>query len=315
MPLNKSKLPVLFLVYKRPDKTALSFGAIREARPEKLYVAADAPGSEEEEALCRKTRDIATNVDWDCEVYTLFRDSHMGLRWGVSSAIDWFFQHEEAGIILEDDCVARPSFFQFSEELLHRYSEVPKIMAVAGHNVQNRSRTEDSYYFSKYLQLGGWAGWSSSWKHFDVEMSSWPNQGRDIIERNFKSGSTRDYWYKQFEQVYNGNLDSWGNIWQYAILKNRGVVAVPDCNLVSDIGFGPSATHTKDGRTIRSVRESSDMVFPLRHPENISVHSRADQYAQTHHYQRPLHERLLHRLKRMLGLVPQPDGSGGGARG
>src|SRR5688572_20906804 len=103
--------PVLFLVFNRPDTTARAFEAIRSARPARLYVAADGPrvGRAGEAERCAEARRIATAADWPCEIRTLFRDRNLGCRLGVSTAIDWFFEHEQEGIILEDDCVPSPS--------------------------------------------------------------------------------------------------------------------------------------------------------------------------------------------------------------
>ena len=56
---------------------------------------------------------LSSNVDWDCEVKTLFRDKNLGCKYAVSSAIDWFFENEEMGIILEDDCLPSQSFFWY----------------------------------------------------------------------------------------------------------------------------------------------------------------------------------------------------------
>jgi len=117
--------PVLFLIFNRPDTTTRVFEAIRAARPERLYVAADGPRMtrEGEAERCAEARRIATAVDWPCEVKTLFRETNLGCRAAVSGAITWFFEHEEEGIILEDDCLPDPSFFPYCTELLAHYRD------------------------------------------------------------------------------------------------------------------------------------------------------------------------------------------------
>ena len=104
---------LLFLVFNRPDTTRKVFNAIRDAKPPRLYIAADGhrPDCVGEDMLCDEVRKIATSVDWACEVKTLFRDRNLGCKKGVSSGINWFFQHEEQGIILEDDVLPHPDFF------------------------------------------------------------------------------------------------------------------------------------------------------------------------------------------------------------
>ena len=115
--------PVLFIIFNRPDTTQQVFKAIRQVRPKYLYVAADGPRPDKirEKEKCEVAREIIKQVDWDCEVKTLFRNNNLGCKIGVSSAISWFFDNVEEGIILEDDCVSSISFLPFCSELLEYY--------------------------------------------------------------------------------------------------------------------------------------------------------------------------------------------------
>jgi hypothetical protein len=108
-------IPILFLIFNRPECTKDTFAAISKTKPQKLYIAADGPRLDRsgEEDLCEKTREIVKKIDWDCEVKTLFRESNLGCKDAVSSAITWFFENEEMGVILEDDCLPHESFFAF----------------------------------------------------------------------------------------------------------------------------------------------------------------------------------------------------------
>ena len=110
--------PVLFVIFNRPDTTQKVFNAIRQAKPKQLFVAADGPreGKEGEKEKCEQVREIIEQIDWDCEVKTLFRDKNLGCKIAVSSAIDWFFENVEEGIILEDDCLPSQSFFWYCQE-------------------------------------------------------------------------------------------------------------------------------------------------------------------------------------------------------
>ena len=111
-------MPVLLLVFNRPELTAKVMDAIRAARPPRLYIAGDGPrrNKAKDAELVANTRAIVMDhINWSCEVSTLFRDDNMGCGRAVSRAIDWFFDHEEEGIILEDDCVPSGSFFRYCE--------------------------------------------------------------------------------------------------------------------------------------------------------------------------------------------------------
>ena len=99
----QTKSAVLFLIFNRPDTTTRVFEQIRASRPPRLYIAADGPrpGFPDDVLLCKRTRDVINNIDWECEVKTYFRNENAGCKYGVSAAIDWFFSLEEEGIILE----------------------------------------------------------------------------------------------------------------------------------------------------------------------------------------------------------------------
>src|SRR4030042_6453503 len=153
----KLTTPVLFLIFNRPDTTEKVFDEIRKAKPKKLFVAADGPRQDkqgEKEKVGRARQIVIDGIDWDCEIKTLFRDKNLGCKVAVSSAINWFFENEEMGIILEDDCLPHQSFFRFCGELLEKYKDDERIMVISGENLLfGRKRTNYSYYFSRYYHI------------------------------------------------------------------------------------------------------------------------------------------------------------------
>ena len=79
------------------------------------------------------------------------------------NAINWFFKHEEKGIILEEDCLPNNSFY-FCEKMLLRYESNIRVGCITGVNFQgNRKVSKYSNYFSKYNHCWGWATWRESW--------------------------------------------------------------------------------------------------------------------------------------------------------
>ena len=174
---NSLKTAVLFLLFNRPDTTTHVFEKIRQIKPQRLYVASDGPRESYDGEIEKviKAREIASKVDWPCELKTLFRDKNLGCKKGVSSAITWFFEHEEQGIILEDDCIPNLDFFNFCENLLIRYSRDKRIFTITGSNFQNgKWRGDASYYFSKKFHCWGWATWKRAWKLYQGDILFWP---------------------------------------------------------------------------------------------------------------------------------------------
>ncbi|EKE21540.1 MAG: Protein containing nucleotide-diphospho-sugar transferase protein, partial [uncultured bacterium] len=160
--------PILFIIFNRPDTTLSVFEAIRQIKPARLYVAADGPRSERsgEDVVCAETRRIAMGVDWPCELKTRFLDKNVGCHTAVPAAVSWFFENEEEGIILEDDCSPDLSFFTFCETLLERYRDDEEVMMISGDNFQPsefKTRNDSSYYFSGIANIWGWATWRRAW--------------------------------------------------------------------------------------------------------------------------------------------------------
>ena len=165
--LYQTKSAVLFVVFNRPDTTKRVFEAIRLAKPKRLYITTDGPrpNMPDDVQLCKQTREIVSVVDWDCEVKTLFREENAGCKNGVSAAINWFFDHEEEGIILEDDCLPANSFFKFCDTLLEKYRYDTRVRHITGCNLQFGKKWGDaSYYFSNLTNGWGWASWRRAWR-------------------------------------------------------------------------------------------------------------------------------------------------------
>ncbi len=271
--------PVLFVIFNRPDTTQKVFNAIRQAKPKQLFVAADGPreGKEGEKEKCEQVREIIEQIDWDCEVKTLFRDKNLGCKIAVSSAIDWFFENVEEGIILEDDCLPSQSFFWFCQELLEYYRNDTRIMHISGDNFQfGRKRGEGTYYFSKYAHVWGWATWKTAWKYFDVNMESFKKfKTENQIENIFKINQQKKYWMKILQRIYNNKINTWDYQWTYTCFANNGFCIMPNDNLVSNIGFDVQSTHTQGENSIFSKMKTEE-ITEIIHPEFVLADQEAD---------------------------------------
>ncbi len=276
---------ILLLIFRRPELTRRMFQTVQRARPAKLYVAADGPRTDHKDdaSLCEEARRIATCVDWPCNVQTLFRTRNLGCRIGVSTALDWFFDHEEAGIILEDDCVPSASFFGYCSVLLERFRDDPRIMCISGDNFQKgRCVTPYSYYFSRHMNCWGWATWRRAWKLYDREMALWP-EFRDsggLAAWSDGDESFVNYWREIFDAAAADKIDSWAYRFLFTCWAHHGLTCLPAKNLVSNIGHGEDSTHTSDSNDWRAFLQADELAFPLHHPGFMNRCVDADKFEQ-----------------------------------
>lgn len=279
----------MFLVFNRPEATARCFEAIRAARPSRLYVAADGPRDSRsgEAERCARVRTIATAVNWPCEVKTLFRSENLGCRRAVSSALDWFFDEEPEGIVLEDDCLASPTWFAFAEEMLARYREDKRIMCVSASHFHGKQHVpEHSYFFSRYNHCWGWASWRRAWAMYDSDMSSWPKLRKQNWLAGIGYGDRHfvGYWRRLFDRVHASRINSWAYRWTFSCWSQNGLSILPARNLVSNIGFSDEATNTGAGNALEGVTPLEDLSFPLSHPQIVAVDLVADAWTDRNIY-------------------------------
>ncbi|WP_231996899.1 methyltransferase type 11 [Mycobacterium scrofulaceum] len=275
--------PVILMIFNRPDTTRAVFETIRAAKPEKLLVIADGPRPNKpgEAENCAAARAIIDEVDWDCDVQKNFSETNMGTCPRVSSGITWAFELVEKAIILEDDCVASPSFFQYCGELLDRYENDERVMMISGGNhLFGHAETSDSYYFSRYPHIWGWATWRRAWAHYDVGMTRWPEiRDRKLFDQYFPKLTERYHWEGIFEYiVYRGRVDTWAWRWFYSIWANSGLCATPARNLVRNVGFDADATHTHaKWDRIYEALAADELDMPLTHPAAVIASSDLDE--------------------------------------
>ena len=273
--------PLLLIAWRRPHTLRQVIDAIRPLAPSRLYVACDGPNSErpgEAEMVAATRRVIEQEIDWPCQIERLYSEVNQGCRVGVSRAISWFFDQVEEGIILEDDCVPHLDFFPYCASLLDRYRHDTRIWCISGSNFQNgKWRGDGSYYFSRYNHCWGWASWRRCWQHYDADLAGWPAlRESGLLKSIFFNRVERKYWSKIWQTLVDqGRPDTWDYQWTFTCLANGGLTALPNRNLVSNIGFGVDATHTTSGGGNTSVGLGIDCS---RHPSIMLRDGAADRY-------------------------------------
>jgi hypothetical protein len=252
--------PVLFLIFNRLETAKQVFSEIRKAQPKQLFIAADGGRTTEEHLICTKIRQsILDMIDWECEVHTNFREGNAGCGKNVSEAITWFFEHVEEGIILEDDCLPIIDFFIFCSELLEIHRENERIYMISGANFLE-SPKNNYYHLSAYGHIWGWATWKRAWGNYNYSIKhiSVNNFTEDLKQYKFDNLQI-EHEKRIFELMLGDKIDTWDYQWHICIWINKAFAITPPRNLISNIGFNESGTHTKNhiegiaSRTLSSI--------------------------------------------------------------
>lgn len=297
-------VPVVLFVFNRPDYTALALKQIQLVRPTTLIVVADGPrkGHPTDAENCRRVREIVDNtINWPVDFTRQYSEFNLGCKLRVSSGLDYVFQAFEKAIIIEDDCLPDPSFFLFCQQLLERYADDERVGLISGDNfVPKEFLNDDSYYFSRYAHIWGWATWRRTWQMYDVNMRDWPLL-RDTawLQTLFPDLAEALYWKKIFDQTFEGHINTWDYQLQFQMFKSKSACVIPSVNLVTNVGVGESATHTSEVDAKYHFRHQNTIPAKLQFPATIEFNALADMWTQKNLYGRAKDASLKGRLERL----------------
>lgn len=272
---------VVLIGFNRPEHTRRTLDAVRAARPDRLFLVADGPRADrpDDAALCGEVRAVMDSVDWPCQVERRYSEVNLGCEGNVETGLDWVFDQVPEAIVLEDDCVADPSFFAYADALLDRYRDDRRVWQIAGnsHGVPAQRFGGDSYRFSAWASVWGWATWADRWQRHRAVFPR-DHQGTDGLapvrteparprpeqlvtrggRRHFAEAATSE------DVVRHG----WDKQWWLTMLTEGALAATPAVNLVQNVGFGAGATH---GVYEHETEPATPMPMPLRHPARVEL--------------------------------------------
>lgn len=302
--------PVVMFIFKRLDTTKQVLDRVRKVQPPKLYIVGEGarpnvPGEAELVEQVRKM--VESSIDWPCEVHTNYVPEDIGVGKRMSTGIDWVFKNEERAIFLEDDILVDKSFFFYAEELLEKYACDTRVMMISARNSvpSTTYAISDSYTFTAFGSIWGWASWRRAWEKYDFTMSKWPDARKNKTLRYLFNS---DYAYNRmtessFDSLSKG-LNTWDYQWNFAMMINNGLTVVPKENMMSNVGFRKDGTHTVAGNKTGVLGEIHTIDFPLVHPLVVERNVDYDAAYCSKNYKKPnaiqrVHI-FLHHIKRRL---------------
>ena len=306
-------IPVLLTIFNRPDLTRKVMDNLRNIKPKRLFVAADGPRPDRPQDIerCQLARQEAVAVDWPCEITTRFLDENLSVDPAVSSAINWFFEQVEFGIILEDDCIVHPDFFTLCGELFVRYADDLRIMQVSSLSPYEAREHPYDYHFSRTFRCsGGWGTWRRAWKYFNSDMRRYGDAEALEIMKAYHSDYYKLLWlHKKLVEIKSGDFfypwwSHWDYQWNLVCASQNGLCIVPEQNLMENIGFDDDSTHTVNITPVFENLRTHSLDFPIRHPDFVHSDSQPERELGNRIFKSlSLKSRFLYMFRRMVGSI------------
>lgn len=281
--------PVLLITYKRLDTTEKVMDSIALVKPEKLYIANNAPNPakpDDHDKVMAVRKMLESRITWPCKVEKLYRTTHLSAKDSIWSSIQWLFENEEEGIILEDDVLADETFYRFAGEMLELYRNDTRIRFINGCNFGFKENTGNSYGYTRFMNMWGWASWRRSINLVDQSMQAWKNMEdkNGFLEKVFEKQQPRlkqmatSYFRKIFDETSAGKIDTWDYQSIYSNLLTETYAIYPSVNLVNNLGFGNDGTHTNFNSYFLSEMKTRSMNFPLQHPSEMNENNHFQEF-------------------------------------
>ena len=274
------KSPVLFHLWNRIDVVKKTFKQIKKTKPRKLYLSSDgATNLKDKKKISIIRKYVEKNINWKCKVTKIYFKKNLGPKYALSRAINKTFVQEKKLIVIEHDCLCDNTFFRFVDELLELYKHESKVKIISGNYIcKNHLSFKYSYYFAHHPLTHGWATWRRSWKEYDIKMRDFNNFRSFLwLFLFFKLNIVKTlYFFNKFKLSKAKKINTWDYQLIYSIWKNKGLIIRPTKNLSKHIGWGPQAYHGKGEDTLSDIKINR-ISFPLKHPKNYQINTKADE--------------------------------------
>lgn len=307
--MEGEKVPVLLIVFNRLVTTKLVFNKIRQYQPSRLYVASDGARSHivgEEQTVDTVRSFVLDNIDWECDVKTLFQSENLGCRQAPLQAISWLFDNEKKGVILEDDCVPSDTFFQYCSFMLKEFEGHSKVKMISGYNRYDSYTNTDPSGFScvGYSINWGWATWRKTWNEYDIKLSFLKEKNIEDLPGNKIVGKNSIRWWRETIKMLETNNSIWDYQLSLLLLANDYWCAIPNVNQISNIGFGEDSTHTRSSISLDSGYGTGELKFPMKKETQPSFNYKIHKLIMKEHFSnKSLWFQLIISLKTFAGKM------------
>jgi hypothetical protein len=157
--------------------------------------------------LVRQTQELASEITWDTEIRTRFRDSNLGLRGVVVDAVTWANSEYGRVIVLENDVRAEPQLLDFLN-----YNLVPE---------EHLCHPDHASRLSVYPESYAWATWDRAWRKYDDDITWAKNASLGDMKKICGSTAGALRWKLNFSDASAERIDTWAYRWLASMWANN----------------------------------------------------------------------------------------------
>lgn len=304
------EIPIFIPIYNRSDHLVELLTILKKIKPKIIYFCCDGPKNKNDKELVYETRNFIISNQISKKVKYKFLKYNHGCKDAVIKGINWFFDNEKQGIILEDDCIPSLSFFYFCKENLRYHKKNKKIMNIGGLNLLNEIFNKNfindnkSYFFTSSPMIWGWATWKDRWSLIDVKMKNYKKiiKNEELIKKLYHDSKTAKFYLERLKEVKEGRDSSWAYIWDFTLRINSGLNITPKKNLVKNIGFGINQTHKTPSYSRLSLLNAHN-IGKIVHNNDLKVNYEADKELTEFFSKKSMLENLFLILSKIKKLI------------
>ena len=257
-------IPVLILFFNRPQQLGQVFTQVKKAKPSRLFLYQDGPRSDADLPGIQACREVVADIDWECEVETLFQEKNFGCDPSEFISQKWAFSRVEKCVVLEDDDVPSVSFFSFCKEMLDRYQDDERITMISGFNVEEQTDdVEGDYFFTTNFSIWGWASWRRVVDQWD-EHYTWLDNPVAVrqLEELIKERGYRDDFLPMCRKHREQGKAFYETIFWAHLLLSGGLAIVPRKNMINNLGATADSTHF--GGSLETMPRGYRRIFTMK---------------------------------------------------
>ena len=276
-----NETPVLLLGYNRPHQLRGLLQSLAPLKPKLILFAVDGPRKNRasDAELVRQTQELASEITWDTEIRTRFRDSNLGLRRAVVDAVTWANSEYGRVIVLEDDVRAGPQLLEFLNHNLSEHQENTKIAHINGYNLvpeEHLTNVDCAARLSIYPESYAWATWERAWQKYDDDLTWAKNASVEDIKKICGSTIGALRWKQNFADAAAERIDTWAYRWLASMWEHNWLMVSPNRNIAIYTGL-EGGTHT-----LMRVKYTEPPIKPIQNHHALCLDNSADDWLKRH---------------------------------